>query len=556
LPPSLLGAPAEAPERLKSLLQTADISLTGHWTLDLAISTARCTVRIRYRSALSVLALLSLALLGQPPASSRAQPDPGKIAPWVIAATADGAEAEFLVVLAQQANLGGVSALPTRAAKGRYVHAALQATARATQGPLIRWLRARGVPHRAYTIVNLIWVKGDADLAATLAARPDVARIEGNPAIRNPLPRPVTTPDGLSAAGTAAIEPGIAYVRAPEVWAMGFTGQGIVIGGQDTGYRWTHQALKPAYRGWDGTTADHDYNWHDAIHSGGGSCGYDSPAPCDDFGHGTHTMGSAVGDDGGLNQIGVAPGAQWIGCRNMNQGVGTPATYLECFEFFLAPYPVGGTPAQGDPDLAPDVTVNSWTCPASEGCSWGTLQAAVEAQRAAGIMTVVSAGNSGPACSTVMDPPAIYDAAYTVGALATGTDTIASFSSRGPVTVDGSFRPKPDLTAPGTTIRSSGRDSDSYFYASSGTSMAAPHVAGAVALLWSASPTLTNQITATEALLNAAAVPISATDCSSSGSPNNVYGYGRLDIKAAVDAALAPPPVDLQPRLYLPLALK
>ena len=74
-------------------------------------------------------------------------------------------------------------------------------------------------------------------------------------------------------------------------------------------------------------------------------------APCDDKGHGTHTIGTAIGDDGMGNQIGMAPGAKWIGCRNMDQGNGTPARYIECMEFFLAPYPVGGTPAQGDPTL-------------------------------------------------------------------------------------------------------------------------------------------------------------------------------------------------------------
>ena len=95
------------------------------------------------------------------------------------------------------------------------------------------------------------------------------------------------------------------------------------------------------------------------------------------------------------NQTGMAPGAKWIGCRNMNVGNGTPATYIECMEFFLAPYPVAGTPAQGDPSRAPHVTTNSWSCPASEGCSPNSLQAAVEAQRAAGIMMVVAAGNSG-----------------------------------------------------------------------------------------------------------------------------------------------------------------
>jgi len=100
-----------------------------------------------------------------------------------------------------------------------------------------------------------------------------------------------------------------------------------------------------------------------------------APAPCDDMGHGTHVMGTAVGWDGGENRIGVAPGARWIGCRDMDNGFGTPATYLECFEFFLAPYPVNGTPEQGDPDLAPDVTNNSWSCPPAEGCSAGTLAA-------------------------------------------------------------------------------------------------------------------------------------------------------------------------------------
>ena len=195
--------------------------------------------------------------------------------------------------------------------------------------------------------------------------------------------------------------------------------------------------MKPHYRGWNGTTANHDFNWHDSIHSGsGGVCGLNSPVPCDDTFHGTHTMGTAVGldsDNGGVNQIGMAPGAKWIGCRNMDQGAGTPATYIECFEFLLAPYPVGGNPGQGNPALAPDVTVNSWGCPPSEGCSPNSLLAAVQAQRAAGIVTEMSAGNSGSGCSTVTDPAAIYDESFTTGALTTGTDTLAGFSSRGPV---------------------------------------------------------------------------------------------------------------------------
>ena len=103
------------------------------------------------------------------------------------------------------------------------------------------------------------------------------------------------------------------------------------------------------------------------------------------------------------------------------------------------------------------VTTNSWGCPPSEGCSPGTLQAAIEAQRAAGIMSVASAGNGGPSCSTVVDPPSIYDAAYTVGGFDADTGTIASFSSLGPVTIDGSNRRKPDITAPGVVVRSASR---------------------------------------------------------------------------------------------------
>ena len=266
----------------------------------------------------------------------------------------------------------------------------------------------------------------------------------------------------------------------------------------------------------------------------GNPCGNDSPFPCDDFFHGSHTTGTAIGDDGTGNQIGMAPGAQWIGCRNMDEGNGTPARYIECMEFFLAPYPINCTPNEGDPTKAPDITINSWGCPASEGCSANTLQAAVEAQAAAGIMMVVAAGNSGSACSTVSDPPGIYEASYTVGALNTGTDTIAGFSSRGPVTADGSNRIKPDITAPGTNTRSASNSGDNAYTTASGTSMATPHISGAMALLWCALPSLRHQITASRDALNNTTVYIQDAQCGDPTPPNNVYGWGRIDIAAAV----------------------
>lgn len=483
----------------------------------------------------ALFALLVLAACAAPPGPLLPLPvASGKVAPWVTTHTAFGAEAEFLVVLTQQADLSGAAALTTKQAKGRFVYATLWRTAQVTQAPLLAWLQANAIPHRSYYLVNLIWVKGDASVVRALAARDDVARLDGNPQIDNSL----HLADTLAApAAPDAIEPNLSYVNADDVWGLGYTGQGIVVGGQDTGYQWDHPALQPHYRGWNGSTATHDYNWHDSIHTLNASCLADSPAPCDDHNHGTHTMGTAVGDDLLGNQIGMAPGAQWIGCRNMNQGIGTPATYLECFEWFLAPYPVGGTPAQGNPDLAPDVTNNSWGCPPSEGCAVDTLQDAIEAQRAAGIFTVVSAGNKGPACSTVVDPPAFYDAAYTVGALSTGTDTIASLSSRGPVMADGSQRRKPDIAAPGISIRSSVRGSSYGF--SSGTSMAVPHVVGAVALLWSARPELRGQIDLTEHLLNLSALHLANGTCDASATwPNSTYGFGRLNVLAAVNLNL------------------
>jgi serine protease AprX len=489
-----------------------------------------------------VLFALRPAAAGQPRlASGQARPLLGgaaaanKIAPWVMEHTVNGQEAEFFVVLADQADLSLAVSLPTKAEKGRFVYQTLLTKAQATQDSILQWLRDRSIEHRSFYIVNAILVRGTRQVAEALAARTDVARVEGNPLIHNNLPQPGAIEGPAQPKRPAAIEPGISYTHAPQVWALGYTGQNIVVASADTGQRWTHNALKPHYRGWDGMVANHNYNWHDSIHNSvGNPCGNDSPFPCDDYFHGTHTTGTAIGDDGMGNQIGMAPGAKWIGCRNMDQGDGTPARYMECMEWFLAPYPLNCTPNEGDPTKAPDITINSWGCPPSEGCSANTLQAAVEAQAAAGIQMVVAAGNSGSSCSTVTEPPSLYAASYTIGALNTGSDSIASFSSRGPVTIDGSGRIKPDITAPGTGTRSATNSCDSCYTTASGTSMATPHISGAMALLWSAIPSLKNQITASRDALNNSAVFISSTQCGTAGPPNNVYGWGRVDIAAAV----------------------
>jgi Subtilisin-like serine proteases len=467
--------------------------------------------------------------------------------------------ASFLVVMREQADLSGAEAFTGKAEKGRFVFEALSAQAEASQAPLRARLEAAGVSFRSFYLVNMIEVEGNRPLAEELAARGDVSSVAPNPKVRlEPEPvieqQPGVSPDAsrLAPAAALTVEPNITRVGAPDVWARGFTGQGIVVGMADTGVTWNHPALKSHYRGFDGTVVTHDYNWHDAIHdaTAANPCGSNAPAPCDDFDHGTSTASLVVGDDGAGNQVGMAPGARFISCRNMDQTVGTPARYTECFQFFLAPTDHNGQNPR--PDLAAHVVNNSWGCPPSEGCTDpDVLRAAVENLRAAGIAVVFSAGNGGPACSTISDVPAFYDAAFSIGAT-TISDTIASFSSRGPITVDGSNRLKPDISAPGVNLRVASPPSG-YQSNFSGTSGSAPHVTGAIALLWSAAPQLIGKVAATTDLLKHTALPLTTTqDCGEfpgSVVPNAVFGWGRLNVAAAVNsAAPARPKTILTPR--------
>ncbi|MBW2277762.1 MAG: S8 family serine peptidase [Deltaproteobacteria bacterium] len=478
-----------------------------------------------------VLGLVACGVLA--PGVARAEDWRDKVHPLVTDGLIDG-PVWFFAVLDERADLSGARELATKEQKGHFVFERLTEVAESTQAPLLRELQELGVAHRRFFIVNAILIHGDCDLVERIARRSDVRLVLPNPRIEVDLAGPSGEPAVTN--DTRATEWGLDTLGVPEVWGLGIDGEGVVVGGQDTGVEWDHAAIMEMYRGWDGSAASHDYNWYDSIHSGGGSCGADSIEPCDDHDHGTHTIGTIVGDDGGDNQIGVAPGALWIACRNMDQGVGWPSSYLECYEFFLAPCPVGGSPlTDGDPSLAPHVTNNSWMCPPSEGCSWDVLQEATEAQVAAGIVMVASNGNEGSGCSSCSDPPAIYEASFSVGA-SNSDDDIAGFSSRGPVTVDSSDRMKPNVSAPGVGVRSCVPGGG---YASwNGTSMAGPHVAGLVALLISAEPSLAGQVEQIEQIIEQTALPRTTNQgCggdSSTDVPNNVYGHGIVSASAAV----------------------
>lgn len=450
-----------------------------------------------------------------------------KISPRVLDETSGIGSTEALIVLTEQANLAPAAALHGKLAKGQFVVNALREVASRTQPPVISFLTQRGVAYQSFWIVNMIKVTGNRTLMEDLAARADVAHIDANPHVKSALP----TPSGFDSDAVAGVEWNVVKVGAPKVWALGFRGKGLVVAGADTGVQWDHPALKNHYRGWNGQKVNHNYNWHDATSE-------HSPVPVDPFGHGTFTVSQMIGDDGHGNQIGVAPGARYIACRNMDAGgTGSPSTYTECFQFLMAPYPVNGNPDQGNPALAPDSINNSWTCPTSEGCDANTLQSIVHSVRAAGIFPAMAAGNSGPGCSSISDPPAIYADSVSVGAT-DSSNRIADFSSRGPVTRDGSNRRKPDLSAPGENIRGA-VPGNQYQSGWSGTSMATPHVAGGVALVWQAKPALIGDIDGTEALFTKTALHLKTTEnCGGSGQkiPNNTFGFGLLNLYQAVQA--------------------
>lgn len=433
--------------------------------------------------------------------------------------------------------------------KGQLVFELLSQNAKSAQKEVISSLNMHGVKFQSFFIANTINAQLTVELIQELASFSDVKKIMFNPSVMLEEPSLVESLD------LREPEPewGIKMINADSVWALGYRGENVIIGGQDTGFDWDNDVLKTKYRGYDLVldSADHNYNWHDAIteinllHQDtvildtNNPCGLDLKIPCDDNNHGTHTMGTMVGSDT-INAIGVAPNSKWIACRNMERGYGTPATYLDCFEWFLAPTDLNGE--NPDPLKAPHVINNSWSCPEVEGCNasnWAILEEAVSNLKNAGVVVVVSAGNSGPGCNTINTPSAIFEQSFTIGATAIN-DSIAGFSSRGAIAVDSSFRLKPNVSAPGVNIRSCIRNNQYRNF--SGTSMAGPHVAGAVALIISANPNLAGQVDQIEDILESTAIAKTDTlNClglSGMDVPNHIYGHGRIDVLAAVEKAI------------------
>jgi subtilisin family serine protease len=434
----------------------------------------------------------------------------------------------------------------TKEEKGVLVYDHIVRHARSTQLEAKAYMEAKGLSYTSYAVANCIATQLTKGELLSLPRWQDLELIQYDNLISVPE---VEDQEAEVQSRSDSSEYGIVLIGADKVWDLGHEGAGVVVAGQDTGYEWDLPQIIDKYRGFVGfdEMPDHNYSWHDAIQvpvpataDSLNPCGYAVTAPCDDHSHGTHTMGTMVGTDMSTPNFGVAPAAQWIGCRNMDRGNGVPSTYIDCFEWFLAPTDLTGMAAR--PDLAPHVINNSWACTASEGCNpdnFSLMQEVVDNLRLAGIVVVASAGNSGPSCHSITTPAAIYEGSFTVGA-SNARDTIANFSSRGTVRVDSSFRVKPDIVAPGVAVKSMVLDGTYRYW--NGTSMAGPHVAGAVALLISAVPELAGNVDEIERLLRVTAVPLAgglSCGTDSLSTPNATYGHGRLDIFAAVEQALA-----------------
>ncbi|KAG7387479.1 Suppressor of the cold-sensitive snRNP biogenesis mutant brr1-1 [Phytophthora boehmeriae] len=386
---------------------------------------------------------------------------------------------------------------------------ALRQYAQQTQGPVINLLS--GLLYQAYWINNVITVKNcPLSVIQQLVALPIVEEIIYD-VVFDIFP---VQPAAASPGDTANAGWGATKIQATNVWTASNTGQNVVVATIDSGVRSTHEVLVNNWVGANG--------WYDPD--------LKTATPYDANGHGTHTMATIAGGSG----VGIAPSVKWLTCMGCGAASCKLSLLLSCAQFILCPTDTNGNNC--NPAKAPHIVSNSW----GSGQGMTYFQSSIDAWYAARIIPVFAAGNNGAnGCGSVVSPG---DSAkvFSVGA-SDGNDALGSFSSLGP-SLNGLV--KPDFAGPGVSVRSAWNGNNADYRSVSGTSMAAPHVAGTIALALSARPGLcfANLQTILSGATDRSTLPATAQTCggtSSSTFPNNQYGNGRINAQKAVNAALA-----------------
>ncbi len=371
---------------------------------------------------------------------------------------------------------------------------ALKDKANKSQKQIIKYLKNKQKQgevekYDSFWVLNGLSVTATQAVIQEMAARSDVLKITADDITIVPTFAQTTVP----------VEANLALVQAPALWDAGFYGQGIVVANMDSGVDLNHPELSSRWRGGSNS-------WFDPYGQ--------NPMPTDFSGHGTWTMGVMVGAANSGSAIGVAPQAQWIAVKIFDNSGGSTATAIhQGFQWLMDP--------DGDSNTAdaPHVVNNSWAM-GSPGCDL-EFELDLSSLLAAGIVPVFAAGNFGPN-NVTSTSPANNPSAFAVGGVNNG-DLIMGNSSRGPANCGESTTIFPELVAPGNGIRTTERFG--LYTTASGTSLAAPHVAGGMALLLSAFPDLPPAWM--ETALISGAVDLGLTG------PDNDYGNGRLDLLAS-----------------------
>jgi len=442
-------------------------------------------------------AVVSTALLLAFATPARSAPAAGRLDPRLALALGESPPDTSLPVLVTFLHLPVLSPA-SRPAQLRALHALGDARLRAL-APLLR----AHPPERLRPLwaADALALSASPPLIRALAEHPDVASVALDLRWRRgPRPTPRAAP-----APPPAIGWNLVALRAPALWALGADGRGVTVAVLDTGADLGHPDLAGSFRGGPG-------DWFDPIAG--------SPAPIDTDGHGTQVLGLIVAGAASGAPLGVAPGATWIAARLYDDdGTTSLSAIHEALQWLLDP---DDDPATDD---APDVVTNAWGFEDTPDACVDAFAADLAALRDADIAVIFAAGNAGPDEATSVSPANSPDV-LSVGALDADRALLGA-SSRGPSACDGAVFPT--LTAPGvdvltTDLSHGGAVPNAYAYVT-GTSFAAPHVAGAVALLLSATPGRSPR-EAARSLVDA------ARDLGPEG-PDDAFGYGAVDVAAA-----------------------